>query len=456
VSPRSIGVRLTLWYVLAFAVAGVVLAGATYEAVRAGLYRAVDSDLRERVEGIRRFVVDHESRLEQDEVREEFRAHGDLFRVVDASGRAVHEGDAWIGAAGIGGAATDGADREFASTTLGGEPVRVLTRTIEAAGRRYVVQAAAPLSEIESGLRAALRSLGVVLVAALALSAAGGYWLSRRALAPVDRITRAAREITAESLARRLDVPGTGDELERLSTTLNEMIARLEGSFKRVARFTADASHELRTPLAVIRTTADVALRGSQPPGELRAALEQVAAEAERTSQLVENLLTIARADSGDAGFSRARVDLAAAVDEALAQAGVLARVKGVVLVGPPEREPLPVVGDAHALRRLFLILLDNAIKYTAAGGRVAVELDARGDAAIARVVDTGIGIPAEHLPHVFERFYRVDSARTRDGGGAGLGLAIARWIGDAHGASIEIDSVVDRGSTFTVRLPSA
>jgi heavy metal sensor kinase len=454
VSPRSIGVRLTLWYMLAFAVAGALFAGATLVAVRQGLYRAVDGDLEERVEGIRRFVFDHESRLGQDEVKEEFHAHGDLFRVVDDQGRPVHEGDAWVGAVDAPPAPTAGAEIELATATLNGELVRVMSRAIDVGGRRYVVQAAAPLREVERGLNAALRSLATMLVAALVLAAAGGYWLSRRALAPVDRITRAAREITAENLAQRLDVPATGDELERLSSTLNEMIARLEASFKKVGRFTADASHELRTPLAVIRTTADVALRGAQPPAELRAALEQVAAEAERTSQLVENLLTIAKADSGDAGFARTRVDLAAAVEEACAEAAVLARVKGVELVAPTARDPLPVVGDPNALRRLFLILLDNAIKYTAAGGRVAVELDARGRDALASVVDTGIGIPPEHLPQIFERFYRVDSARTRDGGGAGLGLAIARWIGAAHGGSIEADSVVDRGSTFTVRLP--
>jgi heavy metal sensor kinase len=453
VIPRSIGFRLTLWYTLAFAAASVLFAGATYLTVRGALYQAVDEDLRERVEGIRRFVVDHESRLELDEVKEEFHAHGDLFRVVDARGRVVHEGDAWVGAPAMAAAVGD-AQSAVGYATLHGEPVRLLARAIEAAGQRYTVQAAAPLGELEQGLHDALRSIAVVLAFVLLLAAVGGYWLSRRALAPVDRITDAAREITAESLSRRLNVPPTGDELERLSATLNDMIARLEASFVRTARFTADASHELRTPLAVIRTTADVALRGSQPPAELREALEQVAAEAERTAQLVENLLTIAKADSGDAGFRRMRVDLAAAVEEACAEAAVLARVKRVDLVAPAARDPLWVVGDVNALRRLFLILLDNAIKYTAAGGGVSVELDAHEGIAIARVVDTGIGIPAQHVPHIFERFYRVDSARTRDRGGVGLGLAIARWIGDAHGGSIDVASVVDRGSTFTVRLP--
>src|SRR5690606_22963917 len=217
---------------------------------------------------------------------------------------------------------------------------------------------------------------------------------------------------------------------------------RLEAAFRRTSRFTADASHELRTPLAVMRTTAEVALR-SPHADEQRTALEQITAEIERTSQLVENLLLIAKADSGRAPLDKRRVDLVAAVEEACAEVRVLARVKGLDLDARLPQTSVPVTGDRDALRRLFLILLDNAVKYTAAGGKLEVSLDAIDGYAIGAVKDTGIGIPDDELPLIFDRFYRVDRARSREQGGAGLGLAIGRWIAEAHGGTITVTSAV-------------
>jgi heavy metal sensor kinase len=280
--------------------------------------------------------------------------------------------------------------------------------------------------------------------------------MSRRALAPVDRITQTARSISADNLSQRLAVPSTGDELERLSATLNEMIGRLEAAFKRVSRFTADASHELRTPLAVMRTTAEVALRHPGDGGEHRAALGAVVGEIERTTQLVDNLLLIAKAEAGGAQLAKVRVDVAAAAEEAHAQMSILARTKGVGLEVLLPDDPVVVIGDRDALRRLFSILLDNAIKYTASGGAAEVAVGRNGAHAIGVVTDSGIGIPDDDLPHVFDRFYRVDRARSRELGGAGLGLAIARWIAEAHGGEIGVVSEVDRGSRFEVRLPLA
>jgi heavy metal sensor kinase len=289
----------------------------------------------------------------------------------------------------------------------------------------------------------------------LVLASGAGYLMSRRALAPVDRITHTARSITADSLSQRLAVPDTGDEIERLSETLNEMIARIESSFTRISRFTADASHELRTPLAVMRTTAEVALRGPQSATEQRAALEYIIAELERTSSLVENLLLMAKADSGN-NLRKEPVDVGAALREACAQAEVLARVKGVRLDARISGEPLSIMGDREAVRRLFLILLDNAVKYTPAGGVCAVSLQQADGNVVGLVKDTGLGISKEDLPFVFDRFYRVDRARSRDQGGAGLGLAIGSWIAQAHGGTIRVESELNLGSQFTVRLPAA
>ena len=452
---RSIGVRLTLWYAAAFAVSTLLLGGVMWLAVERSLYHAIDESLRDRAEGIRIFVEDHKSRLFLDEVKEEFRAHGDLFQVIDDRGRTVHQAAALHGET-LPAASEPGAEPRFENATIGAAPMRFLSTNIDVDGHPYTVQVAAPLSELQSGLRGALWLLLPLFPAVLLLAAAGGYWMSRRALAPVGEITETARSITADNLAERLTVPATGDELQRLSETLNAMIARLESAFQKISRFPADASHELRTPLAVMRTTAEVALRGDRSNGEHREALEQIVAEIQRTSQLVENMLLIANADSGHGRFRMARVDLAAAVGEACAEATVLAREKGVRFDVELPSGPAWVEGDANALRRLFLILIDNAVKYTSSGGRCEVYIAQHDGAVIGAVSDTGLGISSDDLPHIFDRFYRVDRARSRQQDGMGLGLAIGQWIAASHNGTISVQSEIDRGTVFEVRLPRA
>jgi signal transduction histidine kinase len=205
-----------------------------------------------------------------------------------------------------------------------------------------------------------------------------------------------------------------------------------------------------------MRTTAEVALRGNHADEERRDALEQIVAEIQRTSHLVDNLLLIANADAGHGRPDKVRMNLTDAVAEACTEGAVLARSKGVALQAQIPDEPIWVLGDAHALRRLFLILVDNAVKYTPAGGRCEVSVDERDGFVIGTVSDTGIGIAGEDLPHIFDRFYRVDRARSRAQGGTGLGLAIGRWIAEAHEASITVESELDRGSVFEVRLRRA
>lgn len=449
---RSIGVRLALWYAAVFAGSMLLFGGAIWFAVQQGLYDAIDESLRDRADGIGIFVEDHKNRLFQDEVKEEFRAHGDLFQVLDDDGNPVHRAKAFQGqrTPGIGGL---GAEPRFETGTVAGVPYRFLSTNIDVDGRNYTVQVAAPLHELQRGLREALWLLLPLFPVALLLAGAGGYWMSRRALAPVDEITETARAISADNLAKRLTVPETGDELQRLSETLNEMIARLEAAFVKISRFTADAAHELRTPLAVMRTTAEVALRVEQPNGEHCEALEQIVAEVQRTSHLVENMLLIANADSGHSRLNTARIDLASAVREACTEAAVLARAKGLKFDICLPGGPLWVEGDANALRRLFLILIDNAVKYTPSGGTCEVYLGERDGLVVGGVKDTGIGIASDDLPRVFDRFYRVDRARSRQQGGTGLGLAIAQWIATAHNGTVTVESALDRGTVFEVRL---
>jgi heavy metal sensor kinase len=450
---RSLGARLTLWYSLAFAVALTLLGGAMWMAMRQSLYHAIDEALRERMAGIIIFIQDHKDRLYLDEVKDEFRAHGDFFQVFDGDGQWVHTAPTL---ASMAAPSLDGLGPEpyFENLASPAGLLRFVSQTVDIDGHAYVVRAAAPLRDLEQGLRDALRILVPLFPVALLLASAAGYWVSRRALAPVDAITDMARSITAENLTQRLEVPPTGDELARLSATLNDMIARLESSFLRISQFTADASHELRTPLAVMRTTAEVALRAHEHD-EHSAALEQIVAEVGRTSHLVENLLQLAKADSGAERLAKAPVDVVGLAREATTEVDVLARTKGIRLASELPSSAVNVHGDPRALRQLLLILLDNAVKYTPAGGRIEVSIAADNGHASVSVRDTGIGIPAEDLPHIFDRFYRVDRARSREHGGAGLGLAIGRWIAEAHGGAILVESELERGSVFNVRLPT-
>ncbi len=289
----------------------------------------------------------------------------------------------------------------------------------------------------------------------LLIAVTGGFWLSRRALLPVDRIIREARQITARSLGQRLEVPQTRDEVQRLSETLNAMLGRLDHSFRRIEQFTADASHELKTPLAVMRTMAEVPLRIPSSEIDYREALTGIVAELGRTSKLVDDLLCVARGDSGTNAMTGIRTDLVAVVRSAAAQGESMARTRELSFQGELGDAPIWVDGDRDALRRLVLILLDNATKYTPSPGAVTVKAFRQDHLACVEVIDTGIGIDATDLPHVFERFYRADKARSRDSHGTGLGLAIARWIAIAHGGTIEAASVRGKGTVFSVRLPA-
>jgi len=338
----------------------------------------------------------------------------------------------------------------------GGTRMRVLTANVTVAGRRYVAQLAAPVADAYALVQRFQWLIASSIPVVLALASAAGYWLSRRALAPVDDITSTARSIGEHNLSKRLRISPSGDELQRLAETFNQMLDRLEVAFRRITQFTADASHELRTPVALVRTTAELALRQDRSEPEYREAIGEILDEAERMSGLLDSLLTLARVDSGAEALSLADVDLAAVIRDVCGRSEPLVHSKQLRLdrVLPDGR--MVVHGDAHALERLFLILIDNAIKYTPSGGRIRVALETQADQAAVTIEDTGVGIPKDALPFVFDRFYRVDKVRSRQDGGAGLGLSIARWIIDAHRGSIEAESIQGNGTTFIVRIPAA
>jgi len=290
------------------------------------------------------------------------------------------------------------------------------------------------------------------------LSIAGAYAVSGRAFRPIDTLINEVEAITdGRSLHRRLVVDGAGDEMRRLSETLNQMIARLESSFGALRRFTADASHELKTPLAVLRADVERAMSTPSHSTEQLVALEEALQETRRMADLVDSLLTLARADEGRYDLVREPVVLDPLVHEVFESAVILGEDAGLT-VSLLVLEPATVLGDAPRLRQLFMNLVMNAIKYTPRGGRVEISLSHRLEGVTFSVRDTGIGIAPSDLSHIFERFWRADRARSRasERGGFGLGLAISQWIAQAHGGSIAATSRVGRGSVFTVHLPTA
>ena len=313
---------------------------------------------------------------------------------------------------------------------------------------------AIPSDQIERPIRLLEWLLLLTVPAFILCGAGGGYLLSRRALMPVDRITERARTIGLQNLSERLPVPATRDEIQRLTQTWNDMLARLEVAVSKITQFTADASHELRTPIAIVRFAAENALRKMRSEPEYRAALDRIQNESESMTRLVEDLLFLARADVELSGIQPEPVDLSRLVITACTDLQPLAAAKGISLIQSTDHEDTIVLGDPAALRRMLLILLDNGIKYTPEGGSVSVSLQEIDGVAILSVEDTGAGIPADLKHRVFERFFRADPSRNKNSGGHGLGLAIAHTIVGQHHATIELESNAAGGCVFTVAFP--
>ena len=320
-------------------------------------------------------------------------------------------------------------------------------------GVGYRVEVGTLLDPVETMLNHLLLQLVFGLPLVVIITTAGGYLLVRRALAPVERITRAAERITQHNLSERLPVSETGDELERLSFSLNRMIARLDDAFQNSKRFVADASHELRTPLTILRAELENLVEDSRLDAEVRERAASMFEEAVRLSRIVEQLFTLSRLDAGEAQAEWSRFDLAAMAKNTADQMGLLAEDKNIS-IACDAKQSVVVEGDPSRLKQVVVNLLDNAIKYTPQNGRIQLRVNAVNGHAILEVEDNGMGISAEALPHVFDRFYRVDQIRSGDVEGAGLGLSIARAICSAHGAEIEAASSVSSGSCFRVKLP--
>ena len=491
----SIRGRLTFWYTANLAATLLVLAGVAYFLLMRGLWHDVDSALQSVAKAVAQSVQLQSrgsSPSDMDELLHRFFGPSftdRFYQFLDPRGQVdprlpqLRNAPLAISPTALKNATEGYATFETVAGT-GEFPVRILTFPIVAGGRMAnALQVGLSLEGLYHARKNFFWALATLIPLALVLAGGGGWLLARRALRPVDQMTQAARRIGAERLAERLEGAATDDELGRLARTLNEMLARIEAGFAQVRRFSADASHELRTPLTVMKGEIEVALRSARDPVEYQRVLASALEEVERMARLVDELLLLSRADAGALHWERQPVELDHLVEEMAKQGEVLGRARDVA-VRIQHLEPLIVEGDGHRLKQLLLNLVDNAVKYTPSGGHVALSLrqvtGRSGDPAIGQpgtqsnrqsaqvpdcppaewaeivVQDSGVGIPAEALPRIFERFYRADDARSREVGGAGLGLCIAKTIAEAHGGTIEVQSAPGAGSRFAVVLPLA
>jgi len=457
---RSLRLRLTIWYAVTSTVILAALGGMLFFVVRGRLLSEMDRHLRGDFESVESSVSRDEtgdlSRSnygdDEDAVEREKQA-GPWFEILSPSGSSLlREGPSsdWKILSSV--SHLEAGFGAFSAETEGHLHVRVLENKTKLAGEPVTLRVFRP----ETELRQALAELGAVLGFGLplagALSAAGGYVIAHRSLSPVSQIAARARQITADSLGGRLPVPNPYDELGQLATVFNATLARLENSFAELRRFTADASHELRTPLTALRAVGEAALRSDRDPKSLHEALSSMLEETRRLSDLVDALLLLARADTEKLSPSLQPIGLAELVNEVRETLFVLAEEKSQRI--EIKAENLVVRADRELLRLALLNLIHNAIRYSGEGTVIWLRVKSRDKTALVEVMDQGPGIALEHHQKIFERFYRVDKARSRASGGTGLGLSIARWAVERQAGHIELESGPGRGSLFRIVMP--
>lgn len=341
-------------------------------------------------------------------------------------------------------------------TALNGQSARVYSMPLQRNGKIFgLLQVGTPLSSLSATINSMIIELIFIAPAVLILGAIGSYWLATRAFQPIERLIYTARTIKAGDLHQRVPVAETNDEIQYLALTFNEMLDSLEQQIARQRRFTADVSHELRTPVAAIRSMTDVALDQEPQQDEHLTILRHVNSQAERLGHLISDLLTLMRADEGHIAFEQEPVYLDRLVIDVAETMQWLAEERGIRLQVQAST-PALIIGDEARLIQLMMNLLDNALNYTSPGGRVVLSVEKKSKNVYLRISDTGIGIAPEHIKHIFERFYRTDTARSRATGGSGLGLAIVEWVVREHHGAITVDSQPGQGTTFTIILPAA
>ncbi len=453
----SIRLRLTAWIGVVLTAILVILGCAVYLVMRHALVERIDSELTFELEEISEELSVQEVNNHAISMLPEAFLENFLFQVRDQQGHIQLQSaelepyrillDRLVPDEHLATTRTIDLDR------LG--PYRILTGRIARPGGPLTVLIASSLQTIDNELAELRATLLTILPAGLIAILVGGYWLAGRALAPIHRMTEAARQISAQSLHERIEVINPNDELGRLAETLNAMIDRLDRAFDAMRRFTADASHELKTPLTAIRAEAEVALHSSRSVDHLSDVLESIIEETERLTRLADRLLLLSREDAGTAPGDRHCVHLVEVLRQCVEHVHTVAGHAGVTIRLASMSDVL-VQADKDRLRQIFDNLLDNAIKYNRPGGRVDVLMNCDDGYVIVDVRDTGIGVPDDVQDFIFDRFYRVDASRSRKTGGTGLGLSIARTLVESLHGSIHLTSTLGVGSTFQVRFPLA
>jgi heavy metal sensor kinase len=461
--PTQLRVRLTLWYMSVLAGLLILAWGGTFFALfwqlRSQLDHFAIQEI-ETLEGLLFFSSGSELQIHDD-----YHNHPESKDVIDRfvevlspDGSILYRnqrlGERMLGGAPFAGEGLGG--YSVRSERLGdGTRVRMVSRMHSLEGHRILIRLGHAEEPLWSRMEEMLLASAFVLPTVLALAGFAGYGLVRRALGPIEQMARRAQEITPQRLHERLPNDDTDDELGQLARVFNETLSRLEQAFEQLRRFTSDASHELRTPLAAIRSVGEVGLQRDGTRAEYRDIIGSMLEEVNRLTSLVDNLLTISRADAGSLQLQRVQVPVLELAREASALFEVLVEEKTLVLVLSGD-ESATVEGDRLFLRQAFMNVLHNAVKYSPVGGTIAIQVQRSGGEVTVEIQDSGPGVPSEDRPKIFDRFYRVDKARWRESGGSGLGLAITKWVVEAHRGEICLAIGSENGCLFRIRLPAA
>jgi len=454
---------MTLWYVLTFLISTLIICGFLYLRLKHQLVKEVDQFLIDETKEMER-VLSQESKetfslikFEEDVMARKY--YPFFFQILDQNGQSLYTSRGFrkigyeLNEMVLINSRNKKETREKIRLPGRRIPYRIVSSPVYRDGKlTEIIQLGTHLRFVRKNLSHFKNNILMALLIVLVLGAMGGWVLARRSLSPIGYIASKARSITSENLSERLHTRGTGDEMDDLIGTINGMIARLESSFKRMAEFTADASHELKTPICAMRGEAEVLLSKGRPADEYQEGLAYFIEQFDRLNQMINDLILLSKFDASQVGLKMVPLRLDLLIKELCNLFQVLAEQNKIALrMGTIEG--VTVIGDKMRLQQLFTNLLDNAIKYTSRGS-IHVTVEKNEGTALVKIRDTGIGIPKEEQEKIFKRFYRVDKSRSKETGGVGLGLSIAEWIVQAHHGKIDVDSELNRGSTFTVYLP--
>jgi len=479
---KSIRFKLILWFFIILSIILATFSFFLYFTYGYSLYSKIDASLQSRAEGVSAFIDIQKPELilhfnfsgnSIDQIGINFPSSASLIPFIDQSrvyGQFIQiadmNGDIIEKSSNLGSSAfyLTGEDLKkarkgiiFAKTVYPDEKVSLRILTYPVKGRNdkviYIIQVGTLLSELENSLEKLSLGLFITVPATLLLALLGGFVMAGRVLKPIEEINKTAKKINAENLERRLEIKHPDDEIGKLQKTLNNMFDRLERAFLIQRRFTADASHELRTPLTILKGEMEVALKKERNTEEYREVLKSGLEEVDRLTKIVTDLLFLARADEGKANLNIQETDAGEIYRKIEKQLKLLASEKNTRIDVDMEKET-KLKADPEKIKQLLFNLMENSIKYNKDGGKTELTLKNINGYLEIKIKDNGIGISEEDLPHIFDRFYRVDKARSREIGGSGLGLSIVKWIVEAHRGKIEVESKKDVGTTFTVRLP--